>query len=156
MSRRKINKKKKIEGDAIYNSTLIIQLINKIMKDGKKTLSEKIVYTTLKKIQETKNQDPMEIVKKCIENLTPKVELKARRVGGATYQIPIEITEKRGKSIAIQILIKCARNRNEKNIVSKLQNEILDAYNNIGNSIKKKEEIHKLAEANKAFTVLKL
>ena len=126
------------------------------MKDGKKTLSEKIIYTTLKNIQETKKQDAMEIVKKCIENITPKVEMKARRVGGATYQIPIEISERRAKSIAIQILIKCARKRNEKNMVSKLQNEIIDGYNNIGNSIKRKEEIHKMAEANKAFTILKL
>lgn len=156
MSRRTKNLKRKTIPDAIYNSILISQIINKIMKNGKKTISEKIIYNALKNIEQSKNQDPLEIIKKSIDNITPKVEIKARRIGGATYQIPIEINESRGKSIAIKILIKSARKRNEKNMVAKLQNEIMDSYNNIGNSIKKKEEIHKMAEANKAFTVLKM
>jgi small subunit ribosomal protein S7 len=156
MSRRKIKAKKILKPDPIYNSTLITQIINKIMKNGKKTTSENIMYSILKNIKETKNQNPMEVIKKSIENITPKVEIKARRIGGATYQIPIEINETRGKNIAIKILIKSARKRTEKNMVSKLQNEIIDSYNNIGNSIKKKEEMHKMAEANKAFTILRI
>lgn len=156
MSRRKNTIKKIICRDTIYNSILVSQIINKIMKNGKKTISEKIIYNALRNIKETKNADPLEILKKSIENVTPKVEMKAKRVGGATYQIPVEINEKRKTSIAIKILIKSARNRNEKNMVLKIQNEIIDAYNNIGNSVKKKEEIHKMAEANKAFTILKI
>ena len=114
MSRRKLSKKKITNPDSIYNSTLISKIINKIMRKGKKSLSEKILYSTLEKIKTTKNQDPIEIIKKSIENITPKVELKSRRIGGATYQIPIEINEERGKSLAIKILVKSARNRNEK------------------------------------------
>lgn len=155
MSRRKLSKKNLINPDSIYNSTLISKIINKIMKKGKKSLSEKILYSTMEKIKNNKNQDPIEIIKKSIENITPKVELKSRRIGGATYQIPIEINEERGKSLAIKILIKSARSRNEKKMINKLQNEIMDAYNNIGNSVKKKEEIHKMAEANKAFSSIK-
>ena len=156
MSRKKISKKKLIKPDSVYNSTMISKIINKMMKKGKKSLSEKILYNTMEKIKVVKNQDPIEIIKKSIENIKPKVELKSRRIGGATYQIPIEITEDRGISLAIKILVKCARSRNEKTMTSKLQNEIIDAYNNIGNSIKKKEEIHKMAEANKAFSSMKL
>lgn len=155
MSRRKLSKKKKINPDSIYNSILISKLINKIMKKGKKSISEKILYGAMEEIKNTKNQDPIEIIKKGIENITPKVELKSRRIGGATYQIPTEINEERGKSLAIKILIKSARKRNEKKMINKLQNEIMDAYNNIGNSVKKKEEMHKIAEANKAFSSIK-
>jgi small subunit ribosomal protein S7 len=155
MPRRKKIIKKNLIPDPIYNSVLVSQITNKIMKNGKKTISERIIYNALNNIKEVKNQDPLEILKKCIENVKPKVEIKAKRIGGATYQIPIEISEKRGNSIAIKILIKSARNRNEKTMISKIQNEILDGYNNIGNSVKKKEEIHKMAEANKAFTILK-
>lgn len=156
MSRRKISENKKIIADPIYNSTLVSKIINKIMKSGKKSLAEKILYAAMKNIKEIKNQDPIQILKKSVENITPKIEMKTRRIGGATYQIPCEISEKRGKSIAIKILVKSAKNRNEKTIISKLQNEIIDAYNNIGNSVKRKEEIHKMAEANKAFAMVKL
>lgn len=156
MSRRKQSEKKLINPDPIYNSILVSKIINNLMKDGKKSLSQKMFYTIMKNLKQIKNEEPIEIIKKSITNITPKVEIKTRRIGGATYQIPTEINETRGKNIAIKILIKSARKRNEKKIIYKLQNEILDAYNNIGNSIKRKEEIHKTAEANKAFSILKL
>ena len=156
MSRRKLSENKKIIADPVYNSILVSKIINKIMKDGKKSLAEKILYAAMKNIKQIKNEDPIEILKKALENVTPKIEMKTRRIGGATYQIPCEISEKRSKSIGIKILLKSAKNRNEKTIISKLQNEILDAYNNIGNSVKRKEEIHKMAEANKAFATVRM
>ena len=136
-------------------SLIASMLINRILLKGKKSLAQKIFYQTLSKIKETHKKDPIEIVKKAVENVTPIVEVKTRRVGGATYQVPTEITQERGTSIALRLIIKSARNRPGKNICTKLENEIIDAYNNIGNSIKKKEEIHKAAEANKAFINLK-
>lgn len=155
MSRRKISKKRIIVQDPIYNSILVSMMINKILLNGKKSLAQNILYEVLKKIQISSKQDPIEILKKAILNATPVVEIKSRRIGGATYQVPIEIKKERGDSLALKFIIKAARNRPGKSMISKLENEIMDAYNNIGNSVKKKEEIHKMAEANKAFTTLK-
>jgi small subunit ribosomal protein S7 len=155
MSRKKIVKKKLIKSDPIYNSIIASMLINRILLKGKKSLAQKIFYQTLTNIKETQKKDPIEVVKKAVENATPLIEVKTRRIGGATYQVPTEITQERGTSIALKIIIKSARNRPGKNICIKLENEIIDAYNNTGNSIKKKEEIHKIAEANKAFINLK-
>jgi small subunit ribosomal protein S7 len=155
MSRRKISKKRTILQDPIYNSVLVSMITNKILLKGKKSLSQNIIYEVLKKIQISSKQDPIEILKKSVSNATPVVEIKSRRIGGATYQVPIEVKKERGNSLALKFIVKSARNRPGKNMVSKLENEIMDAYNNIGNSIKKKEEIHKMAEANKAFTTLK-
>jgi small subunit ribosomal protein S7 len=155
MSRRKISKKRTILQDPIYNSVLVSMITNKILLNGKKSLSQNIIYEVLKKIQISSKQDPIEILKKSVSNATPVVEIKSRRIGGATYQVPIEVKKERGNSLALKFIVKSARNRPGKNMVSKLENEIMDAYNNIGNSIKKKEEIHKMAEANKAFTTLK-
>lgn len=155
MSRRKISKKRTILQDPIYNSVLVSMITNKILLNGKKSLSQNIIYEVLKKIQISSKQDPIEILKKSVSNATPVVEIKSRRIGGATYQVPIEVKKERGNSLALKFIVKSARNRPGKNMVSKLENEIMDAYNNIGNSVKKKEEIHKMAEANKAFTTLK-
>jgi len=130
-------------------------MINKILLKGKKSIAERIFYGSMEKIQETTKQDPLEVLKKAINNATPVVEVKSRRVGGATYQVPMEVKSDRGNSLAISFIIKSARKRPGKNMISKLGNEILDAYNNTGNSVKKKEEIHKMAESNKAFTTLK-
>jgi small subunit ribosomal protein S7 len=155
MSRRKISKKRTILQDPIYNSVLVSMITNKILLNGKKSLSQNIIYEVLKKIQISSKQDPIEILKKSVSNATPVVEIKSRRIGGATYQVPIEVKKERGNSLALKFIVKSARNRPGKNMVSKLENEIMDAYNNIGNSVKKKEENHKMAEANKAFTTLK-
>ncbi|MGI9214973.1 MAG: 30S ribosomal protein S7 [Gammaproteobacteria bacterium] len=141
--------------DSIYNSKLANMLINKIITKGKKNLAEKIFYKSMENIKEANKQDPLEILKKAVKNITPTVEIKARRIGGAIFQVPTEIKPMRGNSLALKFLIKSARNRPGKNIIPKLQNEIIDASNNVGNSVKKKEEIHKMAEANKTFTTLK-
>lgn len=156
MSRRRKSKKRIIAQDPIYNSTLVSMMINRILLKGKKTVAQHIFYEAMKNIQETSQQDPLEILKKAVSNATPVVEVKSRRIGGATYQVPIEVKTERGNSLALRFIIKSARNRPGKNMITKLGNEILDAYNNTGNSIKKKEEIHKMAEANKAFSTLRL
>lgn len=156
MSRRRKSKKRIIAQDPIYNSTLVSMMINRILLKGKKTIAQHIFYEAMKNIQETSQQDPLEILKKAVSNATPVVEVKSRRIGGATYQVPIEVKTERGNSLALRFIIKSARNRPGKNMITKLGNEILDAYNNTGNSIKKKEEIHKMAEANKAFSTLRL
>lgn len=156
MSRRRKSKKRSIIEDPIYNSTLVSLIINKILLKGKKSLAQNIFYEAMKEIKEVVQQEPLEILKKAINNITPIVEVKSRRIGGATYQVPIEVKTDRGNSLAIKFLIKSARNRPGKNIIAKLKNEIIDASNNTGNSVKKKEEIHKMAEANKAFTTIRI
>lgn len=155
MSRRKKAKKRILIEDAVYNSTLVSIIINKILLKGKKTVAEKIFYGSMKKIQETTQQDPLEVLKQAIQNATPIVEVKSRRVGGATYQVPIEVKSDRGNSLAVKFIIKSARKRPGKDMISKLGNEILDAYNNTGSSVKRKEEIHRIAESNKAFTTIR-
>lgn len=155
MPRRKAPEKKIIEPDPIYSSTLVAMMINRILWKGKKNLAQSILYEAMKNINSTTSKQPLEILEKAIQNATPIIEIKAKRVGGSTYQVPVEIRKERGKSLAIKFLIKAARKRAGKNIIIKLQNEILDAYNNTGNAVKKKEEIHKSAEANKAFSTLK-
>lgn len=155
MPRRKTPEKRIIEPDSIYNSTLISMIVNRILWKGKKNLAQSILYEAMKNINSSTSKQPLEIIEKAIQNATPIIEIKAKRVGGSTYQVPVEIKKERGKSLAIKFLIKAARKRTGKNIIIKLQNEILDAYNNTGNAVKKKEEIHKSAEANKAFSTLK-
>lgn len=148
-------KKRQIMPDPIYNSSIITMIINRILLKGKKSLAQQIFYEAMKEIKETSNQEPLEILKKAITNSTPQVEVKSRRVGGATYQVPIEVKPERGNSLALRFIIQSARKRPGKNFINKLKNEILDAYNNTGNSVKKKEEIHRMAEANKAFSTLR-
>jgi small subunit ribosomal protein S7 len=155
MSRRRTAKKRIINLDPIYSSTLVSMIINRILLKGKKSLAQHIFYEAMKSIKDSSQKDPIEILKKAVSNVTPTVEVKSRRVGGATYQVPVEVKIDRGNSLALRFIIKSARNRPGKNMIIKLSNEILDAYNNTGNSIKKKEEIHKMAEANKAFSTLR-
>lgn len=155
MSRRKNAKKRVIKPDAIYSSIVVSMIINKLLKNGKKTLAERIFYDAIQKVKDSIKDDPLKILEKALNNATPVVELKSRRVGGATYQVPIEIKKERGTSIALTFLIKSARKRPGKNMTVKLGNEIIDAYNNTGNSVKKKEELHKMAETNKAFANFK-
>ena len=155
MSRRRKAKKRLIIEDPIYNSILVSMMINRILLEGKKSLAQRIFYEAMKNIKESSKQDPLEILKKAVTNATPVVEVKSRRVGGATYQVPVEVTVDRGNSLALRFIIKAARKRPGKSMTTKLGNEIMDAYNNIGNSVKKKEEIHKMAEANKAFSTLR-
>lgn len=155
MSRRRTAKKRKIIEDPIYNSKLVTMMINRILLKGKKSVAQNIFYEAMKNIKKSTQQDPLEILKKAINNATPVVEVKSRRVSGATYQVPVEVKLERGNSLALRFIIKSARNRPGKNMITKLGNEIIDAYNNTGNSVKKKEEIHKTAESNRAFSILK-
>lgn len=155
MSRRRTAKKRSILQDPIYNSSLVSMIINRILLKGKKSLAQRIFYEVMINIKDTSQQDPLEVLKKAILNVTPVVEVKSKRVGGATYQVPTEVTPERGNTLALRFIIKSARKRPGKTMIIKLGNEILDAYNNVGNSVKKKEEIHKMAEANKAFSTLR-
>ena len=151
MSRRNISKKRFPETDAIYNSYLVSLLISRILKSGKKTIAKKIVYQAFDIIKQKTNQDPLMIFEKAIRNASPIVEVKARRVGGSTYQVPIEVTGFRATNLSLRWLIGYASQRVGRSMAIKLANEIIDTSNNIGNTIKKKEETHKMAEANKAF-----
>ena len=151
MSRKKTQPKKKVTPDPKYNSTIIPKLINSIMFDGKKVVAEKIVYDALEKIKSKSKDEPINIFNEAINNIKPTVEVRSRRVGGATYQVPVEVRPKRSQALALRWLIDASRKRKDKSMSDKLFNEIFDAYNNKGSSIKKKEDTHKMAESNKAF-----
>lgn len=151
MSRRNIAKKRTIYADPVYNSRLINMLTVRILKNGKKELAQKIIYKSLEVIKNKTAKDPIEILEKAIRNTTPLVEVKARRVGGSTYQVPMEVRAYRGTNLALRWITKFAIQRVGTSMSVKLANEIIDASNESGNSIRKKEETHKMAEANKAF-----
>nr|YP_009540907.1 ribosomal protein S7 [Lepocinclis tripteris]AYQ93383.1 ribosomal protein S7 [Lepocinclis tripteris] len=155
MSRRKTAKKRLINQDPIYNSKLVSLFINKIMLKGKKSIAQTIFYNAIKKAKESLNKDAMEILEKSVNNSTPVIELKTKRIGGTTYQVPVEIRNDRKTSLALSFIIKSARKRPGKDMISKLGNEIIDSFNNTGNSVKKKEELHRSAETNKAFASFK-
>ncbi len=137
--------------DPVYNSTLVEKFICSMMWDGKKSTAEKIFYQSMKQLQERANDDPLKVFKKAVENCKPVLEVKTRRVGGANYQVPVEVPQNRRTSLAIRWLISYARLRPEKGMPEKLTAELLDAANNRGGAIKKKDDTHRMAEANKAF-----
>lgn len=151
MSRRNTAKKRIIPSDPIYNSKLIHMLTVRILKHGKKNLAQRIIYQALDIIKEKTENDPMQTLEKAIRNATPLVEVKARRVGGSTYQVPIEVRAYRGTNLALRWITKFSISRSGKSMPLKLANEIIDASNEIGNTIRKREETHRMAEANKAF-----
>ncbi len=151
MSRRSKAKTVEVPPDAVYNSRLVSMTIRRIMRDGKKSLAARIFYDAMSIIGERTEADPMETFETAIKNLTPLVEVKARRVGGATYQVPMEVAASRGTSLALRWLIQFSRKRGGKTMAMKLANEIMDAANETGGAIKKREETHRMAEANKAF-----
>ena len=151
MSRRNISKKRFPQPDAIYNSYLVSLLITRILKAGKKTIAKKVVYEAFDIIKKKTKEDPLTIFEKAIRNASPIVEVKARRVGGSTYQVPVEVSGFRATNLSLRWIIKYADQRVGRSISIKLANEIIDTANNIGNTIKKKEETHRMAEANKAF-----
>ncbi len=151
MSRRNISKKRFPEPDPVYNSYLVSLLICRILKSGKKNLAQRIVQEAFQIIKLRTNQDPLEIFEKAVKNASPIVEVKARRIGGSTYQVPIEVNGFRATNLSLQWLIKYARQRTGRTMAIKLANEIIDSSNEIGGTIKRKEEVHKMAEANKAF-----
>jgi len=151
MSRKRRAPKKIPLVDPKYKSTIIPKLINSIMFDGKKTIAEKIVYDAIEKIKSKVKEEPLTIFNEAINNIRPTVEVRSRRVGGATYQVPVEVKAKRSQALALRWLIAASRNRKDKKMSDKIFNEIYDAYQNRGSAIKKKEDMHKMAESNKAF-----
>ena len=151
MPRKGMVERREVLPDPLYNSTLVRRFINCMMWDGKKSVAEKIFYTSMDRIREKTNDDPLKVFKKAVENCKPLLEIKARRVGGANYQVPVEVNNNRRTSLSIRWLLSYARNRGGKGMVEKLTGEILDASSNRGGAMKKKDEIHRMAEANKAF-----
>lgn len=151
MPRRGTVKKRKPQPDHFYNSTLISIFVNTILKKGKKNTAQKIVYTAMERVKQKAKEDPLKMFEKAVENVRPVLETKSRRVGGATYQVPIEVSLNRSTSLAVRWLLKYARDRAGKSMEEKLSAEIMDAMNNRGGAVKKKEDIHKMAESNRAF-----
>jgi small subunit ribosomal protein S7 len=151
MPRRREVTRREILADPKYKSTLVAKFTNKIMQQGKKSVAERILYHALEIIQEKTKEDPLKVFEKSVSNVRPVIEVKSRRVGGATYQVPQEIRPERRTALAIRWLIAYAQERSEKSMEEKLAAELLDAANNRGGAIKKREDVHKMAEANKAF-----
>ena len=151
MPRRGYVAKRDVLPDPMYNSKLVTKLVNNIMLDGKKTVAQKIVYDAFDIIKEKEQKDPLEVFEEALNNVMPVLEVKARRVGGATYQVPLEIRRERRQTLGLRWLVVYARNRHEKTMAEKLANEILDARTGNGGAFKKKEDMHRMAEANKAF-----
>jgi len=151
MPRRSGVPKRSVLPDPIYKSTVITKLVNQIMFDGQKGTAQSIVYDAFDLIKQKTNQEPQEVFQKALDNAMPKLEVKARRVGGSTYQVPMEIRPDRRQTLGIRWLVFFARKRGEKTMNEKLAAELLDAFNNTGAAVKRKEEMHRMAEANKAF-----
>ncbi|HAR36160.1 MAG TPA: 30S ribosomal protein S7 [Acidobacteria bacterium] len=151
MPRRGIIRKRKPQPDPLYNSTLVGKLINLVLKKGKKSVAEDIVYGTLEILKNRTKEDPLKVLEKAIDNVRPLLETKSRRVGGATYQVPVEVPEQRSISLGMRWLVKFAKDRSGKSMQEKLAAEILDALANKGGAVKKREDTHKMAEANRAF-----
>ena len=151
MPRRGSIAKRDVLPDPLYNSKLVTRLINNVMVDGKKGVSQKIVYGAFEIIQEKTGKDPLETIEQAMENIMPLLEVKARRVGGATYQVPMEVRPERRQTLGLRWLTNYARLRSEKTMKERLAGEILDAINGVGGAAKKRDDTHKMAEANKAF-----
>ena len=143
--------RRELAPDPIYRSVLVTQVVNKVLSRGKRTLAERIVYTALEQVQEKSGGDPVTALKRAVENTRPEVEVKSRRVGGATYQVPVEVRPRRATTLAIRWLTTFSSQRREKTMAERLAGEILDASNNIGASVKRREDMHKMAESNRAF-----
>ena len=143
--------KRPIDVDPVYGSQLVTQLVSKVLKDGKKQVAQRIVYTALEGCREKNGTDPVVTLKRALDNVKPAIEVKSRRVGGATYQVPIEVKANRSTTLALRWLVSYSRQRREKTMTERLMNELLDASNGLGASVKRREDTHKMAESNKAF-----
>ncbi|MGI9206486.1 MAG: 30S ribosomal protein S7 [Rhodococcus sp. (in: high G+C Gram-positive bacteria)] len=143
--------KRPLIADPVYGSPLVTQLVNKILMDGKKSTAERIVYQALEQAREKTGTDPVVTLKSALDNVKPALEVRSRRVGGATYQVPVEVRPGRSTTLALRWLVTFARQRREKTMVERLANELLDASNGLGAAVKRREDTHKMAEANKAF-----
>jgi small subunit ribosomal protein S7 len=151
MPRRAAPPKKRIPADSVHGSVLVQQLVNKIMLDGKKSTAEKIVYDALSFIEERTGSNPVTVLDNALDNIRPRLEVRSRRVGGATYQVPVEVQPRRANTLALRWMVGYARARREKTMDRRLAGEILDAKDNVGASVKRKEDTHRMAEANRAF-----
>ena len=151
MPRRGFVPKREVLADPIYGSQLVTKLINSIMLDGKKGVSQKVVYGAFDIVKEKSGRDPLEVFIEAMDNIMPSLEVKARRVGGATYQVPMEVRPERRQTLGLRWITKYSRVRSERTMAERLAGEIMDAVNNLGGSVKKREDTHKMAEANKAF-----
>jgi len=140
-----------LDPDPVYNSRLVTQVINRVMTDGKRSTAEQIVYGALDKVGERTGKPPLEVLEQAVKTVTPVLEVKSRRVGGANYQVPVEVPQRRARTLAVRWLVDYARDRREKGMVEKLSAEILDALNQQGGAFKKKDDIYRMAQANKAF-----
>lgn len=149
--RRAPAQKRKIEPDPVFRSVLVSQIINRVLLRGKKDVARAIVYDALEIMEQRTNQDPVNVLKKAIDNIRPQVEVRSRRVGGASYQVPVEVSPRRANTLAIRWLVTFARKRREPTMAARIAAELLDASNNMGSSVKRKEDIHKMAESNRAF-----
>ncbi|SHE74186.1 SSU ribosomal protein S7P [Marinitoga hydrogenitolerans DSM 16785] len=149
--RRRRAPKRPVTPDPIYNDTLVSKLVVRIMKDGKKTVAQSIVYSAFDIIKEKLEKDPLEVYHQAVENVRPLIEVRPRRVGGATYQVPFEVPEDRAISLALRWIVKAARDKSGRPMKEKLAQELIDAYNGVGAAVKKRDDVHKMAEANKAF-----
>ena len=151
MPRRGFIPKREVLPDPVYNTTIITKLINQLMYDGKRGVAQSVCYTAFEQVAEKTGKDAMEVFNAALANIMPSLEVKARRVGGATYQVPVEIRPERRQTLALRWLVTFSRNRGERSMADRLAAEIMDAANNTGNAVKRREDMHKMAEANKAF-----
>ena len=152
MSRRHSAEKREVIPDAKFHDIVLAQFMNSIMYDGKKSSAEQIVYGAFEIIEGKLKSDPLPVFKQALENVAPAIEVRSRRVGGATYQVPVEVRTERRQALAIRWIISAARDRNDKTMVDRLSSELMDAANNRGNAVKKREDTHRMAEANRAFS----
>ena len=152
MARRRAAEKRTILPDHKYKDVILAKFMNRIMKDGKKSTSEKIVYGAFEIVSKKTDKSPIEFFHSAMDNVKPNLEVRSRRVGGATYQVPMEVRPRRAQALAMKWIVDSAIKRNEKTMKERVANEIIDAFNNKGNSVKKREETHKMAEANRAFS----
>ncbi|MBR3316487.1 MAG: 30S ribosomal protein S7 [Atopobiaceae bacterium] len=152
MPRRAAAVRREVMPDAKYNNRLVTQLINKVLLDGKKSIAERIVYDAFDIVEQRTEQDPLAVFKKAMDNVRPTLEVKPKRVGGATYQVPMEVNSRRATTLAIRWMVNFSRARKEKTMALRLANEIMDAANGVGASVKRREDLFKMAEANRAFS----
>ena len=151
MPRRAAAVRREVQPDAKYNNRLVTQLINKVLLDGKKSVAERIVYDAFDIVEQRTEQDPLAVFKKAMDNVRPTLEVKPKRVGGATYQVPMEVNSRRATTLAIRWIVNFSRARKEKTMAERLANEIMDAANGVGASVKRREDLFKMAESNRAF-----
>jgi small subunit ribosomal protein S7 len=151
MPRRAVITRRALEPDPVYGSALVTQLVNRVLKDGKKSTAEQVVYGALERIRDRTGRDPVTVMEEAIRNVTPVLEVKSRRVGGATYQVPIEVPPRRARTLAIRWVVRYSRERREKQMSERLANELLDALGSQGGAFKRKDDLYRMAQANKAF-----